>query len=520
MKINQSPTSFVFFIIIVFSIVISSLFADTNLSGPGTLNKNGEYYRLTQDISASGTVFTISASNVTLDLNGHTITYNTSSRGAGIVVNSSNNTVKNGWILQGSGRSGASPGIEMTGSGHRVEYMAIKVNGIITGSDQYAAGIETYASRSEIHHVYVEDHGETQNISYSPRGIFCDHRTTAGFDIHDNILVKCHQGIGFDFVGLSTANPEKSLIYNNFIQHERSPGTKAPYAIHLAKTRNVDIYNNQIISDNGRGIMCDGYGQGVERGTDYITVYDNRIDLQYTVIASEGQYVENNVFGIYDRYSSGNNTFRNNVIIVDNLTGGATACVYVGSDGIDPRMYNLVFEGNTMVVWDSGEDVSAVRYAVADEVSVINNSYIADPFSMGNWAYHHDGGIRDLTESGNTEITTTGYTPAKPTGIAITRFFDSYFLIWDDNLEKGESQTYEYYVYRDGQKLDISRRGGTFFVDIDVSGSHTYSISAVNLAGVEGVRSNTVSTNDAKSGWAGVPRVKQINTPSNLRIQN
>ena len=110
MKINQSPTSFVFFIIIVFSIVISSLFADTNLSGPGTLNKNGEYYRLTQDISASGTVFTISASNVTLDLNGHTITYNTSSRGAGIVVNSSNNTVKNGWILQGSGRSVASPG--------------------------------------------------------------------------------------------------------------------------------------------------------------------------------------------------------------------------------------------------------------------------------------------------------------------------------------------------------------------------------------------------------------------------
>ena len=47
------------------------------LSAPTTISSSG-YYRLTQSVSASGTAFTISAGNVTLDLGGHTVTYGTS----------------------------------------------------------------------------------------------------------------------------------------------------------------------------------------------------------------------------------------------------------------------------------------------------------------------------------------------------------------------------------------------------------------------------------------------------------
>jgi Bacterial Ig-like domain len=46
--------------------------------GPYYLNQQGMTYRLQTDVSSSGTAFAIVADNVTLDLNGHTVTYNNS----------------------------------------------------------------------------------------------------------------------------------------------------------------------------------------------------------------------------------------------------------------------------------------------------------------------------------------------------------------------------------------------------------------------------------------------------------
>ena len=80
----------------------------------------------------------------------------------------------------------------------------------------------------------------------------------------------------------------------------------------------------------------------------------------------------------------------------------------------------------------------------------------------------------------------------------ITKFFDSYLLKWTDN---GESQVYQYCVYRDGEKLDIFPRAGTFYVDVDIGGTHTYQVSALNLAGDESVPCSAVSTDSAALGW-------------------
>ncbi len=52
--------------------------AETEITGPATLNIGGEYYRLTSDITASGTAFTINGNNIMFDLDGHTVIYNTS----------------------------------------------------------------------------------------------------------------------------------------------------------------------------------------------------------------------------------------------------------------------------------------------------------------------------------------------------------------------------------------------------------------------------------------------------------
>ena len=76
--------------------------------------------------------------------------------------------------------------------------------------------------------------------------------------------------------------------------------------------------------------------------------------------------------------------------------------------------------------------------------------------------------------------------------------FATYLLEWGSN---SEADVFEYIVYRDGEKLPMSPRGGTFYVDVDVGGTHAYSISALTLSGNEGPRCSEVSTASAQNGW-------------------
>ena len=493
----------------------NQLYAQININAPQTLNQDNETYVLTRDIVADGTAFTIDGNNITLDLGAYTVTYNNSTNGAGIIVNGNNNKVKNGFIVQGAGRSGTSPAVYLSGKGseHIISYLGIKVNGKITAPEQYAAGIEVYAHRSSVHHVYIENHGTTNNISYSPRGIYGGHKTTAGFVINDNIIYGSHMGIGLDYLGLNVDMPEKTRVFNNYIQHTRSPGTKSAYGIGLGKCRNLDIFNNQIISDDGRGIMLDGFGQGVPRGTDFINVYNNRVDVEYNIVATSGPYVENNVYGIRNRYSSGNNTFTNNTVMVNNKLGGVSAGLYIGSDDSDPLMVNLSVSKNKIIARSSDSDASAIRYGVAVDLSVTDNRYFANVFSANAWEYDNNGGIDNLTVSNNNAFAVSSYTPAKPGGLKLKRFFDSYVLTWSDN---GESETFEYIVYRDGVPLDISTRGGTFYVDGNASGAHTYTVVAKNLKGNVSQQSDPISTNKAEFAWAFTSI--RPNPPQNIQV--
>ena len=129
---------------------IDTAMAETLLSGPATLSQAGEYYRLTRDITASGTAFTITANDVTLDLDGHTVTYNTGSGTSyGVRITGSNSEVKNGIIIQGNGKSAYSHGVYASGSGSELHYLIIKV----TGDRCY--GIRSTADNVVIHHIFI-----------------------------------------------------------------------------------------------------------------------------------------------------------------------------------------------------------------------------------------------------------------------------------------------------------------------------------------------------------------------------
>jgi hypothetical protein len=472
--------------------------AETDVTGPMTLSKAGEYYRLTRDIATGGTAFTITANDITFDLDGHTVTYNTQSSGSsvyGVLITGSNAVVKNGIIVQGNGKSSYSHPIRLNSTvGHELHHLVLKPTGF------KCRGIYVYRGDAAIHHVYIESH----TTSDAARGdslepVYYEYRSGGGQPFHDNILVNGHSGV----IIVGGSNPTN--VYNNLIQPKRCPGVKAPFGIGLSwRTHNVNVYNNQIVSDSSRGIILDGWNQGVSEGASNNYVYDNRIDVQYTEPATGGYYVENNVFGLYDRYSSGDNTFEHNVVIVNNEVNGACAAVRIGSDAPDGMMSGIVVRDNTLVVREGGAgETSAFIWGVVDKVNVINNKYLADVFSLNNWDANQNGiNIGDeIIVSGNTEINPLSYTPAAPTGLYITKFLNSYLLRWDDNLDRGESQTYEYIVYRDGQPLPISPRGGTFYVDVNIGGTHTYSVSALTLSGTESPKCSEVSTTNAVNGW-------------------
>ena len=490
------------------------------VTGPGVLTVDGGYYILTQDISAPGTAITINAENVTLDLNRHTITYNTSSGSGpyyGVYVplgtgGGDGYKITNGYIVQGEGASTGGAAVYVGGASwmfepKEISYLVTYTHSYLSTGITAPLGYGFY--NGEVHHCYVLCDGGTNPsngsggtsiaMTANPYG----NTTPSSVSIHDNIVVGPHRGPSIGYAGWMIDNPAKSYMYNNLIQHKRKlDGAKSAYGLNLAKCRNVAVFNNQIITDNGRGIMMDGYENTAVRGVDYCNIYNNRIDVAYTDECVGGFYPENRVYGIRCRYASGNNSFTDNVVMVENrVPPGSNRwawAFYIGSDSWSSGQYmeNIQITGNTIIARKYGINPSpqVINFDVCKSVNVANNQYQTDGTFISDASQ-----VITLTQGNNTIFNPTATpSPSAPTGLRLTKFFNDYVLRWDDN---SESDVLEYYVYKDGVKIPISSRGGTFYVDRSVTGTHTYSVSALTLTGTEGPRCGPVSTTTAGDAW-------------------
>ena len=473
------------------------------------LNAAGQTYTAAQDLVADGTAFSVAANDVTIDLNGHTVTYNAASNASsvyGIYVAQgvSGLTIENGTILQGAGNSASSPAIHFIGSswarGHSIHDLVIRVTG--WKSDGIEADSGYSFDDSEIYRVYIEDHGDTDAIDGAGADpIIVDAMNLGHVRIHDNILVAGHKGVNVRRICEQCSYPvplaNQSEIYNNKIQHRRRAGSKAPYGIQLAgRTHGVYVHDNQIASDDGRGIILDGWGQGVSEGCSGNTVSNNRIDVTYSSVATSGAYVENNVYGIRDRYSSGDNTITGNTILVASEIAGDVFGMYIGSDATDLLMSNIVVDNNTVIA-RKGAYVGNTPYVYwldyINSISISNTKYLTEGSYSNSLSR-----VTSITQSSNTALSLTPSSPAAPTGLHLTRFLDSYVLEWNANAE---SDVFEYNVYRDGTKIPMTPRGVLFYVDVGIGGSHDYQISAVTESGTESALSTAVATTSAANGW-------------------
>jgi hypothetical protein len=305
----------------------------TAISACADLKTAGTYY-LTQNVSSSGTCFFIDADNITLNLNGHTITFGT------------------------GGGSASTPGILLADSWYTAPGYSLAE----TGTTDHHGGFVVYggsivaaanaAPRST--DIWV---GQSDDIKPAPV-------------MHDLTLTTYAEDASPIF---GTASYSGWQIYNNTINYASKTTTSRynfwGYAIWLGDEMNAPgtpadaIYNNKIIGAPQGGIFDDHQNAviGPNNDIDFNSYYAN----DYCVIdyAGNGQIIKNNIChpksGRGIDVESANVQVLDNTITVTELPQDAEygGCEEGGADGIRVRdnypdnptaPTNVLIQGNTI----------------------------------------------------------------------------------------------------------------------------------------------------------------------------
>ena len=398
------------------------------ISAPGTLTQAGATYVLSQDVSAPGTAFVIAASGITLDLGGHTVTYNAQPSGSGVYgvtigsgsqwVNLDDRGAKitNGKIVQGAGATPSSHGVYVYYTNPRnveISYLNITVSG------RDCIGIEARGLYGfSAHHNTINSSVQaiTSRTSYDGYAIRLAGNNLA---VNDNTIVGGQGGIA---IGNSSTNVD---VYRNDVSH-KAVDTNG-FGIICYSPNGARIHENYVHTTDGLGIMVDYNYQNVE-------VYSNTVDVRmgpkpeygygytawgmkfrtYPEAATPGNLrvhdntitstagsglVEATGIGIYDSHPNVNNQYYNNTITAVTTaadkpaTGIKVAGVYSSNTGTTV-FGNKVTSNNTNIRISTSDGVGQ------DGIRFVSNDLVkgASPISyhaitIGFWTYGTRGTI-------------------------------------------------------------------------------------------------------------------------------
>lgn len=382
---------------------INSTRAATSVSACGVLSTANETYILTQDVSSDGTCFAISANYITLDLNGHTVTYGNAAAsyyyGVAIPMSYYNSvsqtifpglppeafkgaqhvTIMNGTINQGSGggeknhaifaRPGNYETVHDTTStvyskdsqniifhyGHDSNLYNNTAYSNVTSITSRHQGHEVIGTSSDSGNTKIHGNTIIGGPQYGIR-IAQSADTAAGFEIYNNNISQ----------NAKVANPygisvhvNNAKVYNNTITPQNGRG------IHLAGCSNVEVYNNTItVMEGANPEYSPGWTQGikVENGIN-LKVYDNTVTAYAGTVGGKDF---GHAYGLDLTMTSGsatNNEIYNNtftaITSAANRTAAAVHLVDVrAGNGAD--IHNNIFRSNNynvMFDYDSGSEV-------------------------------------------------------------------------------------------------------------------------------------------------------------------
>ena len=429
-------------------------------TAPYFLNTSSSTYILTQDITSDVTAINIMGSNITLDLNGHTITFNNSAHavdpqadpsdfghygtqgthGIRTAYSGTNAKIYNGKVVQGVGNGGGNiPTHQPLYGSHRFEEIA----GLeITYSGPQNAGI---SSGNRVHHNIIIDTGTV--IVNRHQG--CDAIQNSN-TVYNNLIKRCrHRGIeGID-------NQE---IYNNEMYID-SWATNS-FGILYYAIKNSKAYNNLIF---GSGYAVLGIGT-ISNGVKDISISSNFIHLQAVapLDRSDEYGPQSSASCVRITWGGKDLTYEKNVLIANGRDGGFIRGIFHCPDERSIQS-NIVFRKNIIKVNsqnDKSNNMGAVDicgpdnvvdpYPVVIEDNIIASNFcnvrLGEPYGDGNKAIFLRNTFKKIGNNPQYRTVQCGYWNRDHAG---TEFIDSKLedgASLDKVLWQGTGKNRNYYV--------------------------------------------------------------------------
>lgn len=349
------------------------------VSAPYEITGANTEYILDADMVAPATAIVIKASNVILNLNGRSITYNTASPGNGVMVDYNRSGVKiyNGAIEQGSARStgdvygrGSNP-IRIYGDSLNIEIAGITA----TWYSQDTNGIHGGGPNAEIHHNALNDNYVIGVLANRMQGNSAIRPASAGVGVVAGNKVH-HNKVSCRHRCIDAMNGDE--VYNNEITI-RSIATNS-YGVFAFNATGVSVHHNKIFGtgEHPIGIIA-AHNDTMPNGgydifTNYIEVQTTKLGTEY--VAAGGNYA----VGFRTTWGGNNIDFYDNNIMV--RTDSAYAGTY--SDTGQPLVLNgkgrglmiqarpgqkQVYRDNTITVLDKDGTGNAFGVALNGEAS-------------------------------------------------------------------------------------------------------------------------------------------------------
>ncbi|MCP3981360.1 MAG: hypothetical protein GY716_18840 [bacterium] len=321
----------------------SAAYAVVEVSSCRALNQAGETYRLTQDVTTTGSCFAISAPGVTLDGddgNGgrYTITYATQFDGRAVAVQAGGAEIRNLTIRNGAHANGSNNGTTAIYTVTPEVNIHHNAFDLTNNGTAYFSAIrlpESSATNLLIQHNTFDLDGNYSLSAIVSDGSFENPPSYVGEISHNVSTIGgtlrfpagSLRSYHFSINGMTSVGG-RLKIHDN--QLTSGPQTSSPHGIALYRVDNVDVYANEIV-DSGAG----GRLLLVDSGSDNNRVYDN------TLVANG---TPNSAFRM--RYGSNNNEVYGNSITCN--AGGAA--MFLGAGGIGNVVHHNNLSASDFVV--------------------------------------------------------------------------------------------------------------------------------------------------------------------------
>jgi len=220
---------------------------------PFVLDRAGAAYVLTRDVAADGDAFVITAADVTLDLDGHTVTFgnNASKQVFGVHAKCKGKAVIcNGHIVQGTRCGDYSSAVESRWLAEPREIFAVSTD--VHLKCAYPIKFLGRAARVHVHHNDLYSRvTELESRHYPGNDLLRLDIAGGGIHVHDNILTGgCHRAMR-----LAGKGPNVEVDHNDIRHHQQYVNG---YAF-AAGCGGLDIHHNKVTSC-GRGVHLSGEG--------------------------------------------------------------------------------------------------------------------------------------------------------------------------------------------------------------------------------------------------------------------